>query len=289
MKQKQQTISTIISCYGIGIHSGEYVQLTLKPAKENTGIVFVRTDVKTINNAIEVSYLNVSDTSFSTNIKNSSQVSVGTIEHLMAAIWGGGVDNLIIEIDGPEVPAMDGSSKAFLFMIECAGKKVQAAPRRYLRILKEIEVSHNDAQIIAAPSSSVNIDLTIDFDSKVIGKQYFSFSERLSFKDEIANARTFGFIQDLEYLKKQGLVQGASLENAIGIDQGNVLNATGLRYKDEFVRHKLLDLCGDLYTAGGRIVGAITGYKTGHTLNNQFLCQLFSNPAAYEWVGSKEL
>lgn len=285
----QLSINNSISCYGIGVHSGRPIQLTLKSAKKNTGIVFVRTDIKSGNNIIEASCLNVADTSLSTSIRNSNNVQVSTIEHLMAAIWGCGIDNMIIELDGPEVPIMDGSSKPFVFMIECAGKKLQDGPKKYLKILKELRVSHKDGEIIAIPSNTMKIDLTIEFDSKVIGKQNVIFSEQESFKENIANARTFGFVHELNYLKSKGLAKGASLDNSIGIDHDVILNQEGLRHDNEFVRHKLLDLLGDFYTAGGCVIGSFVGYKTGHALNNQFLRQVLSDPYAHQWVSSKEL
>lgn len=285
----QVSIFNAISCYGIGVHSGRATALTLKPAKPDTGIVFVRTDVKSGDNFINASYANVGDTAFSTSIKNSSNVKVSTIEHLMAALWGCGIDNIIVELDGPEVPIMDGSSQPFVFMIECSGRKLQHSARKYLKILKEIQVSHQDSEITARPASALTIDLTIDYHSQAIGKQNFVFSNHQSFNQQIAAARTFGFTSELDYLKSKGLAQGASLENAIGIDQDTVLNLEGLRYHDEFVRHKLLDLVGDLYTAGGHLIGAVTGYKTGHTINHQFLRQLFSDQQAYQWVSASEL
>ena len=286
---QQLSINNTISCYGVGVHSGRPIHLTLKTAKKNTGILFVRTDIKSGDNVIEASWFNVADTSLSTSIKNTNNVQVSTIEHLMAAIWGCGIDNMIVEIDGPEVPIMDGSSKPFVFMIECAGKKIQDAPKKYLKILKEVRVSHKDCEIIATPSNAMKIDLTIEFDSKVIGKQNVVFSEIASFKEDIADARTFGFVHELNYLKSKGLAKGASLENAIGIDQDVILNQEGLRHDNEFVRHKLLDLIGDFYTVGGNISGSFIGYKTGHTLNNHFLRQVLSDPYAHQWVSSKEL
>jgi UDP-3-O-[3-hydroxymyristoyl] N-acetylglucosamine deacetylase len=286
----QVTIQNPISCYGIGVHSGERTQLTLKPAKANTGIVFVRTDVRGVDSVINASYSNVADTSLSTSLKNSSNIQVSTVEHLMAALWGCGIDNVIIELDGSEVPIMDGSSRAFIFMIECSGKRVQNAPRKYLKILKDIRVSHQGSEIICRPADVMKVDLTIDFQNQVIGKQNFVFSEQeRSFNEEIANARTFGFIQELDYLKSKGLAQGASLDNAIGIDNNLILNIDGLRYKDEFVRHKLLDFIGDFYVSGIPLIAEFHGYKTGHTINNECLRQIYSQPDAYQFVTSKEL
>ena len=283
----QTTIQNPISCYGIGVHSGRKTQVTLKPAKPDTGVVFVRTDVTACDNKIQASYYNVFDTTLSTSIRNDAGTQVSTIEHLMAAIWGCSVSNIIIEIDGPEVPIMDGSSKPFVFMIECAGRKQQNAAMRYLKLIKEVRVTDGGgSEIIARPSMEAYIDLTIDFASPVIGKQQHVFSSNVSFKDEIADSRTFGFVHELDYLQSKGLAKGASLDNAIGIDKDVILNHEGLRHKNEFVRHKLLDLLGDLFSGGGSFIGELHGYKTSHTINNQFLRKVFSDPTSYKWVDS---
>lgn len=286
---KQLTIQNPISCFGIGVHSGNKTQVTLKPASKDVGIVFVRTDVSAVDNKVLASYTNVFDTSLSTSIKNNSDIHVSTIEHLMAAIWGCGIDNLIIEIDGMEVPIMDGSSKPFVFMLECAGSKVLNAPRKHLKLLKEIRVEDSGTEIFATPLDNMVIDLTIDFPSKIIGKQKHIFLSEHNFKDDIANSRTFGFVQDLDYLQSRGLAKGASLDNAIGIDKDIILNHEGLRHKNEFVRHKMLDLMGDLYTAGAHFIGKVNGYKTSHNLNNQFLRKIFSDPHAYTFVDTTSI
>jgi UDP-3-O-[3-hydroxymyristoyl] N-acetylglucosamine deacetylase len=280
----QVTLLNPVSCFGIGVHSGKVTQLTLKPAKINTGIVFVRTDVNNDISAIEAIYSNVADTTLSTSIKNASGVQVSTIEHLMAAIWGCGVDNMIVELDGSEVPIMDGSSKPFVFMIECAGKVSQKAPKKLIKITREFKVVHKDCEILVSPSDQFTVDLTVEYESKAIGKQSFIFKEYETFREDIAAARTFGFLHELDYLKAKGLAKGASLDNAIGIDQDKILNHDGLRYKNEFVRHKLLDLLGDFSTAGASIKGSIIGYKTGHSINNQFLRTLFADTTAFEVV-----
>jgi UDP-3-O-[3-hydroxymyristoyl] N-acetylglucosamine deacetylase len=283
----QTTIQNPISCYGIGVHSGKKTQVTLRPAKPDTGVIFVRTDVTACDNKIQASYYNVFDTTLSTSIRNDAGMQVSTIEHLMAAIWGCAVSNIIIEIDGPEVPIMDGSSKPFVFMIECAGRKQQNAPMRYLKLIKEVRVTDGSgSEIIARPSMEAYIDLTIDFASPVIGKQQHVFSSNVSFKDEIADSRTFGFVHELDYLQSKGLAKGASLDNAIGIDKDVILNHDGLRHKNEFVRHKLLDLLGDLFSSGGSFIGELHGYKTSHSINNEFLRKVFSDPTSYKWVDS---
>lgn len=289
-KMQQNTLLKPVSCYGIGVHSGKHTQLTIEPAKENTGIIFIRTDISSENNYIEASYFNVSDTLLSTTISNDHKVQISTIEHLMAALWGCGIDNAIIKIDGPEVPIMDGSSKPFVFMIECAGKKLQNAPKKYLKILKDIKVIHKDCELYCTPSNHMTVDLTIDFSSKAIGKQNLSFSNQESFTKNIADARTFGFMKDVNDLQSKGLALGASFENAIAInEEDKILNPNGLRYEDEFIRHKLLDLFGDLYTCGTNIVSAIKGYKTSHALNNELLHKIFSDITSYKFVTASEL
>lgn len=282
----QTTISCPISCYGIGVHSGKKTQVTLKPANPNTGVVFVRTDVTSVDNKIYTSYKNVFDTSLSTSIKNDAGIKVSTIEHLMAAIWGCGLSNVIIEIDGSEVPIMDGSSQPFVFMIECAGIKKTNIPKKCLKLLKDVYVTNGDSEIIANVSSMLSIDLTIDFSSSAIGKQKYIFNNEKSFVSEIANSRTFGFLHELDYLQGKGLAKGASLDNTIGIDKNVILNHEGLRHDNEFVRHKMLDLLGDLSCAGGNFIGSLKGFKTSHELNNQLLHKIFSDPSGYKWVDS---
>lgn len=287
---QQITLSKPVSCYGIGVHSGKRTQLTIEPAKEDTGIIFIRTDISSENNYIAAKYFNVSDILLSTTISNSNKIQVSTIEHIMAALWGCRIDNAIIKIDGPEVPIMDGSSMPFVFMIECAGTKLQNATKKYLKILKEVTAAHKDCELICSPSDHIKIDLTIDFNSKAIGRQSLVFSKQESFNDNIADARTFGFMKDVDYLQSKGLALGASFENAIGIDdQDQVLNPDGLRYQDEFVRHKLLDLFGDLYTSGNNIISSINGYKTSHALNNELLHRIFSDSTSHKFVNASEL
>lgn len=283
----QQTLRNPISCYGIGMHSGNKTQVTLKPAPANSGVMFVRTDISQVDNKVFALYNNVYDTTLSTSIKNIADTQVATIEHLMAAIWGCGIDNIIIEIDGPEVPIMDGSSKPFVFMIEYAGIKKQNASKRYLKLLKDIHVTDNGCDIFAAPNKSLHIDLSIDFLTPAIGKQQHTLHEKQNFRDEIADSRTFGFLSDLDYLRSKGLAKGASLNNAIGIDKDVILNHDGLRHDNEFVRHKMLDLLGDLFNSGGSFVGKLNGHKTSHSLNNKFLHKIFEDPHAYEWFEDK--
>lgn len=282
----QSTICNPISCYGIGVHSGKKTQVTLKPAPCNTGVVFIRTDVTAVDNKVYASYANVFDTTLSTSVKNDADVRVSTIEHLMAAIWGCGLSNIIVEIDGTEVPIMDGSSKPFVFMIECAGIKSTNVHRKYLKLLKDIYVrdDDNNSEIFASAADKSCIDLTINFASPAIGRQQHIFTDEKSFREELADSRTFGFVHELDYLQSKGLAKGASLDNAIGIDRDVILNHGGLRHDNEFVRHKLLDLIGDLFSSGGSFVGNLKGFKTNHSLNNKFLREIFSDPYAYKWV-----
>lgn len=291
MQIYQNTIKAdTISCFGIGVHSGRKTQLTLKSAPDNFGIKFIRTDVKNLDNIIPLNINNIFDTTLSTSIKNAANISVSTIEHLLAALWSYNIDNLIIEIDGPEVPIMDGSSKAFMIMLECAGVKLLKSKRRYLSLLKDVSILENGSEIHATrlgklkSSDGINIDLQIDFDSSAIGSQNFSLSSIETFKNEVGDSRTFGFIKDLDYLHSKGLAKGASLDNTIGIDQDNkILNPDGLRYENEFVKHKLLDLIGDLYSLSNPIIADIKGHKTSHHLNNIFLNKILENPNNFEY------
>jgi len=278
---KQTTIARPMSCYGIAVHSGQHTQLTLKPAPQNTGIVFIRSDVLAVHNIIEATYHNVSETMLSTTIQNDSKIKISTIEHLMAALWGCGIDNVIIEVDGPEVPIMDGSSKPFVFLIECAGTKTLDAPKKIFKIIRDIHVSHDGSEIFVTPNNGFSVNVEIEFASKAIGKQRMSLEDISFFKEEIASARTFGFIHEVEYLRSKGLAKGASLENAVGIENDTIMNPEGLRFSNEFARHKLLDAVGDFYTAGSIIHGNFSCTKSGHNLNNMLLRQIFDNPNNY--------
>lgn len=277
----QTTIRNPVSCYGIGVHSGKRTQLTLKPASSGTGVVFVRSDITEVDNVITANYLNVSETTLSTTISNNANSKVSTIEHLMAALSGCGISNVIVELDGEEVPIMDGSAGPFVFMIECAGTRFLPAPAVNLKILREVSVESNDAFARVSPSDAFAIDMTINFDHKAIGQQKKIFYASDSFKDSISGARTFGFINELEYLKSKGLAKGASLENAVGLDENQILNEEGLRFNDEFVRHKLLDAVGDFFTSAMPMIGYFECYKTGHALNNHLLRKIFSDPNNY--------
>ncbi len=282
---QQKTVKHSVSCFGVGIHSGKPASLTIYPAPENSGIIFVRTDIKNQPNRVKAQYNYVSKTILGTTISNESGVEISIIEHLMAALWGCKIDNALIELDGPEIPIMDGSSESFVFMAECAGVKIQNATREYIEITKKIRIEYNDSFIELLPSECFSADTTIDFKDSIISKQTYSFSEKdSSFKYSLSRARTFGNQEDAELLKKQGLAQGASIENAVVIKDNKILNKDGLRYKDEFVRHKLLDLIGDLYLAGAPIKGHIKSHKPGHKINNKALHALFSDPSSYKLI-----
>lgn len=279
----QKTIKHTISCFGIGVHSGKPTSISLYPAPQNAGIIFIRTDIKNKNNKVYAKYDNVSKTTLGTTIQNKEGIEVATIEHLMAALWGCNIDNVIIELDGPEIPIMDGSSEPFIFMIECAGTKTLDARRKYLEILKEVHVEDNNSYATISPSEHFSVDMEIKFDNKTISSQKYQFSEeKKSFKHNIARARTFGFEHEGALLKKMGLAKGASLENAIVLRGEEILNDNGLRYKDEFVRHKLLDLIGDVYLAGSPLKGHIKTFKPGHTINNKLLHSILADKSAWK-------
>ncbi|MBN8828851.1 MAG: UDP-3-O-acyl-N-acetylglucosamine deacetylase [Sphingobacteriia bacterium] len=282
MNHYQQTIAHKVSCFGQGVHSGVQVHLNILPADENFGIKFIRTDLSE-NNIIEAKYSNVSNTQLCTVLANEHGVSVSTVEHLMAALWGCGIDNAKIEVNNQELPIMDGSSEPFVFLIESAGIVTQNAKRKIIEITKEVTVKEGNAYITLIPSETFEVELSIDFpDTKVIGKQaYYLDAGDSSFKNDISRARTFGFAHEVEYLRKIGLAKGGSLENAIVVNGDEILNQDGLRFKDEFVRHKVLDCIGDVYLAGGYIKGKVQAYCSGHKLNNMLLRKLFSMENAW--------
>ena len=280
----QQTISNSISVKGIGLHTGNLVELTLEPAAVDNGIKFIRVDKKN-DNVIEAIWSNVSETVLSTTISNSYGVKISTIEHLMSALSGLHIDNLNIYINANEVPIMDGSSKPFVEMIEEIGIIQQSKKRKLLNVKKSIEVSENNTSVKIVPNNQFSIDFEIDFPSKIVSKQ--SCQLQLingNYKTDIAAARTFGFEKDVNYLRSNGLALGGSLDNAVVVGENEILNKDGLRYTDEFVRHKILDSIGDLYLAGSPIIGYFYGNKSGHYLNNQLLRKLFSDETNYEYI-----
>lgn len=283
---KQTTLGNKISCFGIGLHSGSQVSLSLYPAEANTGIVFRRLDVPAEKALVPAHYDLVSETRLGTTIRNKFGVTVSTIEHLMAALWGAGVDNAVVELDGPEVPIMDGSSDPFMFLIECARIVQIAAPRRILRVLKTVEITDGKSTARVEPNRDGDegcvLAIDISFDNAVIGEQQLHYDFReVTFKQTLARARTFGFEHEVMALQKMGLALGGSLDNAIVVGKDKVLNEEGLRYADEFVRHKALDCLGDLYLAGCRLDGRFTFSRPGHHINNLLLRALFADESAY--------
>ncbi|MZR22013.1 UDP-3-O-acyl-N-acetylglucosamine deacetylase [Sneathiella chungangensis] len=278
----QKTLRNSISCTGVGLHGGNRINMKLIPAPVNSGIVFKRTDVDPDVAVIPAHYNAVSDLMMCTTVENDAGVKVATVEHLMAALSGCGIDNVVVELDGPEVPVMDGSAAPFVFLIECADMVEQDAPRRYIKVLKEVEVSEGAAKAALSPADNISVAFEIDFDNPRIGNQNCSFNLRNgTFKNELARARTFGFLGDFEQLKKLGLAKGGSLENAIVLSGSDILNEEGLRYDDEFVRHKALDAVGDLYLAGAPIIGEFYGFRSGHALNNKLLHTFLSDKDAW--------
>jgi UDP-3-O-[3-hydroxymyristoyl] N-acetylglucosamine deacetylase len=278
----QHTLKSPIHCTGIGLHSGNKVSMSLKPAEENSGITFIRTDLRGRRAVIPVRWDAVSDTRLCTVVSNADGVSVGTVEHLMAALRGCGIDNAVIELNAPEVPIMDGSAAPFVFLIECAGSLEQASPRRLIRVLKEIVVGDQTRFASLSPALSSSFSFEIDFASAAIARQE-SFLQLANgtFKSELARARTFGFLHEVHQMRQLGLARGGSLDNAIVIQGDKVLNEGGLRYSDEFVRHKILDSVGDLYLAGAPIIGHFHGCRSGHALNNQLLRAMFADESAW--------
>jgi len=257
--------------------------MTLHPAEADTGIRFrrngtvQRTEVAAIwQNAIE--------TPLSTTLMGDADIKIGTIEHLLSALSGCAIDNVVIELNGPEVPVMDGSSAPFVFLIECAGSVTQDAPRRALEIRRDITVSDSQRAVTAMPGRGLSIDFEIDFDNAAVARQRWSFQvTQASYKREVSRARTFGFLEEVDRLREMGLALGGSLDNAIVIDGDRVLNDGGLRYDNEFVRHKVLDLIGDLALIGGPVIGKFCCKRTGHSMNLRLLQTLFADDAAWRW------
>lgn len=281
----QQTLQQPVRYVGIGLHTGQRVSMRVRRGEENTGICFVRKDVPVGRGVIPARWHNVIDTQRCTAIGNEYGVSVRSIEHLMAGFRGCGIDNAVVELDGPEVPAMDGSSEMFVSTIERAGTVRQAAERRAIRILKPIAVGEGDRFAILTPHTTTQLTVEIDFVSPAIGFQRFSVElTNGAFRSELARARTFGFLNSIGWLRRMGLARGGSLSNAILVDGDHVINEEGLRFKDEFVRHKVLDCVGDLFLAGAPIFGYFHGHKPGHSLNHALVRELFANEDAWSYV-----
>jgi UDP-3-O-[3-hydroxymyristoyl] N-acetylglucosamine deacetylase len=280
----QTTIANPVQRRGVGLHSGQSAVMTLRPAPPGTGIAFVRADISDRDNRIAASALGVTSARLGTNVSNSVGVSVATVEHFLAACFGMGLDNVEAVLDGPEAPIFDGSSRPWCELIGEAGLTGQGVPARALCVLKPVEVREGDKWVRLSPGEGFSAHVTIDFPSRAIGRQEIRFHMTPgAFAREVAFARTFGFAHEVEKLRAIGLARGGSMDNALVIDGDTVLNPEGVQVPDEFVRHKLLDVIGDLYLAGGRIEGAYEGEQPGHALNNRLLRALFADPASHAW------
>ncbi len=279
---KQKTFKSSISCTGVALHSGNKVSMTLLPAEPDSGIVFKRTDISGGGALIAATWDNVVETTMCTTLGNEDGVTISTVEHLMAALAGSNIDNALIEVNGPEVPVMDGSAAPFVFLVECAGTIEQDKPRRYIRVLKAITVEDGDRSASIVPGNGFTVDFDIDFESAAVSRQSISVDMAgETFKNEVSRARTFGFLHEVEALRAAGLAKGGSLDNAVVVSGDKVINEDGLRYDDEFVRHKVLDAVGDLYLAGGGLLGHFHGVCCGHAANNTLLRALFADKDAW--------
>ena len=285
----QRTLKNVIRATGVGLHTGEKVIMTLRPAPVGTGIVFRRVDLDPVAE-IPADPHQVGDTSLSTTLV-SKGVRVATVEHLMSALAGLGIDNLYVDLSASEVPIMDGSSGPFAFLVQSAGIAEQSAAKKFIRVLKPVEVRDGDKWVRFEPHNGFRVDFTIEFDHPAIRRGScqadLDFSTT-SYLKEIARARTFGFMRDIEYLRDRNLALGGSMDNAVVLDDFRVLNPNGLRYDDEFVKHKILDAVGDLYLLGRNAIGKFTGYKSGHALNNQLLRTLLEDTEAWEEVSFEQ-
>ena len=282
---KQRTLKNVIKATGVGLHTGDKVYLTLRPAAPDTGIVFRRIDLDPPVDILARAE-NVGETSLSSTLVKGD-IRISTVEHLLSAFAGLGIDNAYVEVSAPEVPIMDGSAGPFVFLIQSAGMEEQAAPKRFVRIKRRIEVKDGDKKASFEPFDGFKVSFGIDFDHPAFHDRP-SFSSidfsSTSFVKEVSRARTFGFLRDLEYLRERRLALGGSLDNAVVVDDYRVLNEDGLRYEDEFVKHKILDAIGDLYLLGHSLIGSFHGYKSGHGLNNRLLRALLADRSAWEEV-----
>ena len=282
---KQRTLKNLIRATGVGLHTGEKVYLTLRPAAANTGIVFRRTDLAQPLEVKADPYA-VGDTRLSSCLEKGGE-RVSTVEHLMSALSGLGIDNAYVDLTAPEVPIMDGSAGPFVFLLQSAGIEEQNAPKKFIRIVQAVEARDGDKWVRFEPHNGFKLTLSIAFDHPVFDKTRKSVCvdfSTTSYVKEVSRARTFGFMQDVETMRSQGLALGGSLDNAIVMDEYRVLNSDGLRYADEFVKHKVLDAIGDLYLLGRSLIGEFSGHKSGHALNNKLLRTLINTPNAWEEV-----
>ncbi|MDH5516693.1 MAG: UDP-3-O-acyl-N-acetylglucosamine deacetylase [Gammaproteobacteria bacterium] len=282
---KQRTLKNVIRATGIGLHTGEKVYLTLRPAAPDTGVVFRRIDLEQPAEIMATAE-NVSDTTLSTTLSNGD-VRVSTVEHLLSAMAGLGIDNAYVDLSAAEVPIMDGSSGPFVFLLQSAGIIEQEAPKRFIRIIKPVIIESDNKWARFDPFDGFKVNFSIDFNHPVFNGSpsaaEIDFSTT-SFVKEVSRARTFGFMSDLEKLRAQNLALGGSMDNAIVVDEYRVLNEDGLRYEDEFVKHKILDAIGDLYLLGHSLIGAFSGYRSGHALNNKLIKTLVADESAWEEV-----
>jgi UDP-3-O-[3-hydroxymyristoyl] N-acetylglucosamine deacetylase len=282
---RQRTLKNVIRATGVGLHTGEKVYLTLRPAAADTGIIFRRVDLE-VPVEIEASPHNVGDTRLSTTLLQNG-VKVSTVEHLLSAFAGLGIDNAYVDVSAAEVPIMDGSAGPFVFLIQSAGVEQQNAPKRFIRIKKEVVVEEGDKRAAFKPFDGFKVSFAIDFNHPAFTERTrfasVDFSS-ISFVKEVSRARTFGFLRDIEMLRERELALGGSMDNAVVVDDFRVLNEDGLRYEDEFVKHKILDAIGDLYLLGHSLIGAFSGHKSGHALNNRLLKALLADETAWEEV-----
>ncbi len=280
----QQTLLREIEFSGIGLHKGLHADIKIVPSDLDTGITFIRTDIEK-NNIIKALWSNVSATNLSTTISNENKISVSTIEHLMSALSGMHIDNAKVFINGPEIPIMDGSSRPFVELIENAQLIDQKKSRKIIKVKKKVEVRKKDSYVSISPNNQFSIDFEIDFESHLINKQARQLQlVNGNYKSDISSARTFGFEKDVNELRLNGFALGGSLENAVVVGDKDILNKEGLRFQDEFVRHKILDSIGDLYLAGAPIQGYFCGKKSGHYLNNELLRKLLSDKSNFELI-----
>jgi UDP-3-O-[3-hydroxymyristoyl] N-acetylglucosamine deacetylase len=282
---RQRTLKSLVTATGVGLHTGKKVRLTLRPAQPDTGVVFRRTDLAVPVEVQARAHL-VGETRLCSCLV-SGETKIYTVEHLMSALAGLGIDNVYVDLDGPEVPIMDGSAAPFVLLLQQAGMEEQAAPKRFLRVKKRVEAKDGDKWAALEPYEGFKLSFSIVYSHPVIDKSSRSLSvdfAETSYLREVARARTYGFMQDVENLRESGLALGGGLENAVVLDEYRVLNAEGLRFADEFIRHKVLDAIGDLYLLGRPLLGAFSAHKSGHALNNQLLRALLSDAAALEVV-----
>ncbi len=278
----QHTVRSVALFAGVGVHTGAHTRVAVRPAPSGAGIVFVRTDVTDRDNRVPATGEAVCKTQLGTVIGNAAEVTVSTIEHLMAALVMLGIDNAVIDIDGPEVPIMDGSSAPFVGILERAGRRGQDAPRRYVEILETVEVIDGDKRAALKPADGFELAFEISFPTGAIGRQAVDLAmDEAAFRSELADCRTFGFLHEVEALRAMGLARGGSMENAVVIDGDRILNPEGLRRPDEFVRHKALDAIGDLYVLGGPLLGRYEGVRAGHSVNNALVRALLARPDAW--------